>query len=128
MTLGSFKDEADRERYAAEQRERHRKNTVTCPHCGTPGAWTYGGLEPAWLGNSIAKLTEFSSERSHWYGVPEFSHDHTPARCIAVLKARLASAEAVVRAALKGGSIGGEPLCGSVTAHLRQYPDAAQEI
>ncbi len=93
-----FKSDAERERYAADQRERHRANTVLCPHCGTPGAWTYGGLDPAWLGNGNAKLTEFSSERQHWYGVPEFSQDHTPERCIEALKKKLD----VYRSALVG--------------------------
>lgn len=87
-------NDAEREQYAAEQRERHRMNTVLCPHCRTPGTWTYGGLEPAWLGNGNAKLSEFS-DRLHWYGVPELGPDHTPERCIAVLKARVALLEAI---------------------------------
>jgi hypothetical protein len=86
--LGPFKDDAEREKYAADQRERHRANTVPCPHCGTRGGWSYGGLSPAWLGNGNAKLTEYSSERTHWYGVPEFAQEHTMERCFEVVKAQ----------------------------------------
>jgi hypothetical protein len=67
---------------AAEHRERERVETVHCPHCGTPGVWTYGGLEPAWLGNGNAKLSEFS-ETIRWDGTHEMGRDHSPEVCLA---------------------------------------------
>jgi hypothetical protein len=109
-------NDTEREAYAAAAQARHRASIVHCPHCGTPGAWTYGGHDPAWLGNGNAKLTEFSAERSHWYGVPEFGRNHTPARCIEVLKAevervrglihrdRTGLAEAIARMMREAGS------------------------
>lgn len=85
----------DREKLAAEHRERERKETGYCPHCGTPGVWTYGGVELAWLGNGNAKLSEFSTTL-RWDGTHEYSHDHTPERCIVVLKARVEKLGSVV--------------------------------
>lgn len=91
--MGSpFRDEAEQEQYAEKQRAAHRANTARCPHCGTLGTWSYGGLSPAWLGNGNAKLDEFSAERTHWYGVPESGREHTIERCHEVLKSLLDAA------------------------------------
>ena len=81
-------NEDEREKIAAENREREKKATAWCPHCGTEGVWTYGGFDPAWLAEDKRKLTEFS-DRVKWDGTRELGKDHTPARCLSVLVGRV---------------------------------------
>ncbi len=86
------------DQYAAEERERERQGTVHCPHCGTSGVWTYSGVIGPWSTGDGKQLTEFS-ETLRWTGTHELGQEHTPERCIAALKTRLALLEPVVNAA-----------------------------
>jgi hypothetical protein len=88
----SFKDDADREAYAAAERETERAATVHCPHCGTPGEYTYSGVVGPWSKDDGKQLYEFSEEL-HWTGRHHMGKEHTPDRCIEALVAKLRDAQ-----------------------------------
>jgi hypothetical protein len=86
--IGAFKDEAERDKYVADELERERRNTVHCPHCDTPGVHTYSGVIGPWSTDDGKRLTEFS-ERRHWTGTRELGREHTPERCASVTLQKL---------------------------------------
>jgi hypothetical protein len=86
--IGGFKDQAEKDQYASDERERERQNTVLCPHCDTSGVHTYSGVVGPWSKDDGKRLTEFS-ERLHWTGTHEMGREHTAERCASVTLERL---------------------------------------